>query len=423
MRTVGLIALVILFPALAQAADPPALTTYTMSHDTIYPAATVESGLATVTTIDTAFSEPVKVSIKIMPASGAMVKSLYTSSSVTNPAPKIWDGTNAAGARVDDGTYTVLISATSVATGLSMTDSSKTITVAAPPSDPVPSGDSSVATSTADAAPVPPHSSSGPPEYLPIPALRIVTSGDRTVSSGADIPFTAAVYDGKGNKRDDALVTWSFGDGMRKTGASVFHAFYDPGEYVAVVHASTPDGGNELSEIVVTVKDARIRITSVSSRGIALSNSDSRALDVSLWRLVMGGQEFKIPEDTQILAGHTILFPSQVIELPTADSAFLLYPSGEVAAAYPPLPQPSAGTTSYEQVQAVEPIISPKTNVQAYENAVNAPTAANELAAVGAASDAESSVPVSRVAGLFKSPWTLGFLGVVALAGGAFILL
>ena len=210
---------------------------------------------------------------------------------------------------------------------------------------------------------------------------------------------------------------------MRKTGASVFHAYYDPGEYVAVVHASTPDGGNELSEIVVTVKDASIKIAAVTSRGIALTNNDSRTLDVSLWRLAMGGQEFKIPEDTQILAGHTILFPSQVIELPTADSAFLLYPSGEVAAAYPPLPQPSAHAASYEQVQAVEPIISPKTNVQAYENAVNAPTAANELAAVGAALGAESPAPVSRAAGIFRSPWTLGFLGIVALAGGAFIFL
>ena len=168
-------------------------------------------------------------------------------------------------------------------------------------------------------------SSGALPEYIPIPTLRIITGGDRTVSSGADTAFTAIVYDGKGNKRDDALVTWSFGDGIRNVGASVFHKYYDPGEYLAVVHVTTSsDGGNALAEVVVTVKDAGIKIVSISSRGITLTNNDSRTLDLSFWRLSMGGEEFKIPEDTLILAGRSILFPSQIIELPLADTASLL---------------------------------------------------------------------------------------------------
>ncbi|MDP2665461.1 MAG: helix-hairpin-helix domain-containing protein [bacterium] len=262
--------------------------------------------------------------------------------------------------------------------------------------------------------------------YLPIPMLRIVTSGSRTVSSGAETAFTAAVYDSKGNKRDDALVRWSFGDGMQRAGASVFHKYYDPGEYLAIVHATTADGGDALAEMVVTVKDASIKIASVSSRGITLINNDSRTLDLSLWRLSMGGQEFKIPENTQILAGRTILFPSQVIELPTAQSALLLYPSGEVAAAYPAIaaiqnPQPSSGTVSYKKVSEVEPILSARANDQVHENAVGAPAAETELAAAGAA--LSSPAPTSRAMGIFKSPWTLGFLGVVALAGSVFIFL
>lgn len=277
-------------------------------------------------------------------------------------------------------------------------------------------------------------SGGGPTEYLPIPMLRIVIGGDRVVSSGADVPFTAVVYDGKGNKRDDALVIWSFGDGMRRTGASVFHAYYDPGEYIAVVRVSTPDGGNTLNEIIVTVKDASIKITSVTSRGIALTNNDSRTLDVSLWRLSMGGKEFKIPEDTQILAGRTILFPSQVIELPAASSASLLYPNGEVAATYPgaitatvPSSQPFIPQTSFNKMQTVEspavsivePITSAKTNIQEDEKAVLAPAAATELAAAGAALPPDNS----RASRIFKSPWTLGFLGIIALAGSAFIFL
>ncbi len=419
MRIAGFLILAIFLPAFAQAA-PPTLTAYTISHDTLYPSATTESGLATTTSIDIAFSESVKASIKILSSSGSMIKSLYSSSGVINPAPKVWDGTNTAGAFAADGTYTILISATSTATGLSMVDSSKTITVAT--SDTTSSDESGAAPLAA--------ASGSPPEYIPVPALRIFASGNRTVSSGADTPFVAVVYDGKGNRRDEALVRWSFGDGMQRTGASVLHAYYDPGEYVAIVHVTTSDGGDARSEMIVTVKNAGIRIVSVSPRGITLANDDSRTLDLSLWRLAMGGREFKIPADTQILAGRTILFPSRVIDLPITDSAALLYPSGEVASAYSKVPavshpQPPAPVVSYKQIQTVDPIISTRTNVQPHDEEVRAPAAPIELGAAGAALSPDKSVPAAdtKLSGLFRSPWTLSFLGVMALAGGAFILL
>src|SRR3989344_9154331 len=130
MRIVGLFALAIFFPAFAHADSPPTLTTYTVSYGTIYPSATARAGLATTTSIDTAFSEQVKASIKIISSSDTLIKSLYTSSSVTNPTPKIWNGTNDSGALVSNGTYTILVSATSTATSLTMTDLSKTVVVA-----------------------------------------------------------------------------------------------------------------------------------------------------------------------------------------------------------------------------------------------------------------------------------------------------
>lgn len=298
-----------------------------------------------------------------------------------------------------------------------------------PDSDPAPPDAADVASTTPPAAA--PSSGSGSPEYIPIPVLRIVTGGNRTISSGADVPFTAAVYDGKGNKRDDALVTWSFGDGMQRTGTSVFHAYYDPGEYSAVVHATTSDGGEVFNELLITVKNAGIKISAISSRGIILANDDSRTLDLSFWKLSMGGQEFKIPERTQILAGHTILFPSRVIELPIADSALLLYPSGEVAALYPAsTAQLSTASASLPIVQKVEPIISTKANVRTDEKQVIAPTAATELAAVGAALSPQSKATpalappsASSTRSILSSPWTLGFIGTVILAAGAFILL
>ncbi len=286
---------------------------------------------------------------------------------------------------------------------------------------------SSVAASTTESASIV-HSSLGVPEYLPIPTLRIVSGGNRTLSSGADVAFSAAVYDSKSNKRDDAIITYAFGDGMRRTGASVFHRYYSSGEYVVVVHATTADGGDALAENIITVQDANIKITSVTPRGITLANSGTRTLDLSFWRLSEGGQEFTIPADTQILAGRTILFPSQVIELPIASSASLLFPSGEVAARFPEgaisvaaSVQPSAPGMSFNEKQTVEPALSKGVSGTAHEiTAVRAPAAATELAAAGAALPASST---SRATGIFKSPWALSFLGVVALAGTAFILL
>lgn len=288
-----------------------------------------------------------------------------------------------------------------------------TVGNSSPPSTP----DSTSSTSTPTVATTTPTTSSSggtPPEYIPIPTLRIVTSGNKTVSAGADTPFTVSVYDGKGNKRDDALVVWSFGDGMKRTGASVFHKYYYPGEYIVVVRASTSDGGDETSESVVVVKDASINIISVSERGITLANGDTRTLDLSLWRLSIGGKEFKIPEDTLLLAGRTTLFPSQVTGLSIDSSASLLYPSGEIAATYPA--QPSAQQTSFNEVQKVEPITSIKKNVQVYEKAVIAPSA------VFATETAEgAALPENNKRSIFSSPWFLGLIGVVALAGVAFI--
>lgn len=285
-----------------------------------------------------------------------------------------------------------------------------------------------------------PASSTGnaSPEYMPIPALRIIADGDRTVSSGADTAFVAAVYDGKGNRRDDALVTWTFGDGMQSTSARVFHRYYYPGAYIVVVHATTSDGGEARKEISLTAKDAGIRITAVSTQGIELKNEDTRTLDLSFWRLSAGGKEFKLPEGTQILHGSSVIFPSQVTGIPLAGAASLLYPSGEIAAEYPASSvrageQPSAPPASYKEVQKVEQITSTKGNDNPHDEAVIAPAPADSTVGAGAALDGIVKAPAPAAAALaedagegtkvLKSPWTFGLLGVVMLAGGAFILL
>ncbi len=383
-------------------------------------------------------NNPIQVKLDF-PSIGLLLDSSFSLTGTSTALGIIVDGVN-----ISPTTYTPLASASNLGDSLQLVSGNWTAAT------PTPGTYAGASTSSDSPAPstAAVSSSAAPPEYMPIPILRILTDGDRTVSSGADAAFTSTVYDSKGNRRDEALVKWSFGDGMQRTGANVFHSFYDPGEYIVTVRATTSDGGDARSDIVVTVKSASIRIASVSPRGITLANDDSRTLDLSLWRLAMGGQEFKIPADTQILAGRTVLFPSQIIELPVTDSAQLLYPSGEVAAAYPktmmvqslsstPVPQGdrqlSAPEVSYEKVQAVgnrkaSPTVGTEVTIQKNEEAVTAPREVTNSSTPRGATLLAASAEASPSANpgfpsLFRSPWTLSFLGVMALAGGAFILL
>jgi len=85
----------------------------------------------------------------------------------------------------------------------------------------------------------------------------------------------------------------------------------------------------------------------------------------------------------------------------------------------PPQPQPSVPVTSSKKVQAVapiSPIIKQTTNIQQNDEAVIAPTTSVEPVVVGAVARTHAKNPL-------YSPWTLGLLGVIVVAGGVFIFL
>ena len=126
--------------ALPVAAQAVALTTYSVVPSTIYPSGA--GALASTTTITLGFSSRVKVSVKAISASGTSVKTIYSSTGVTNPDPKLWDGTDSSGAVVAPGIYTIQVAATSTATSTdALFDQSKTVTIALAPSLPEPAPD------------------------------------------------------------------------------------------------------------------------------------------------------------------------------------------------------------------------------------------------------------------------------------------
>lgn len=235
-----------------------------------------------------------------------------------------------------------------------------------------------------------------------------------------------------------AHIVWGFGDGSSAEGSTVEKTYRYAGTYLVVVTA-TDEKIVARDEFIVTVRPARVRILEIPDTGIMVTNETNERLDLSGWALFADRGSFRVPDGTVILPNAQVLFSSAITKLPTAPEVTLAYPGGGIAARYAVSPEPiaatasvsaldaqlSSRTASYEQVQKVEPIISVKENVPEYAEAVGAPAAANELAAAGAALPSIEAAPTlkTRTAGIFKSPWTLGFLGVVILAGSAFILL
>ena len=101
--------------------DPPTLKTYTITNTTITPPQTTD--------IDVEFSERVSATIKIEDTVGNLIKQLYSSSGVTDPTPKTWDGTYTNGTTVPDGMYIVNVTGVNTTTGLSVINTSEAITV------------------------------------------------------------------------------------------------------------------------------------------------------------------------------------------------------------------------------------------------------------------------------------------------------
>lgn len=264
--------------------------------------------------------------------------------------------------------------------------------------------------------------------YVPPPPELLIEAGDnRAAQLEVPVHFSARVTTKGGAVDPSAQVSWSFGDGSSSSGSAAEKVYRYAGTYLVTVTAS--DGAAQAhDELVVTVTPAKVRLLPVSGDGITVVNDAEERLDLSGWRLMSDTGSFRIPDGMIILPASSVLLPFAVTNLPFASDATLLYPDGVVAArsvalasgTEVQLPEP---IQSSNVVQTVESVPSTSISGTAHENtAVSAPRAETEIAALGAAlPTAEASS--SRISGLFRSPWTLSFLGLMTLAGGAFILL
>ncbi len=278
--------------------------------------------------------------------------------------------------------------------------------------------------------------------YTPPPTtLTLELFGTEKAVLNVSIPLIARLTTKSGTIDSSAQVTWSFGDGSSAVGTNVEKTYRYPGTYLVTVLASDGEA-RAREEMTIKVTSALVRISTITSDGIIVANDSLNRLDLSGWRLRTDTGLFRIPDGMTILPQANVLFPFTIMNMPVTFSATLTYPSGGTAAQYPSaqtavstdpgsalsLPaetQLPASGPGYTSVQEVESISSKTTSVTKHEEPAIAPTATSEPVAVGAPATAEqvAAVATAPATGIFRSPWTLSFMGLLAIAGGVFIFL
>jgi competence protein ComEA len=268
-------------------------------------------------------------------------------------------------------------------------------------------------------------SGSGSASYVAPPsAITIRVQGAAQALLNVPYALSARVTDKNGTLDSIAHIVWSFGDGSSGEGNTIEKTYRYPGTYLVVVTARDGDAVAE-DDLSVTVLPAQVRMTAVSGEGITLTNESDSRLDLSLWRLVADTGSFRMPLGTMLLPHASVLFASAVTNLPVSLEAMLLFPDGRIATRFAPaVAQPFVPAARSISVQEVEPIIRTSVNTQAHEETVVAPAAVPEPGtAAGAVVPPQPAAAAKASPNIFRSPWTYGLLGILTMAGGAFILL
>lgn len=283
------------------------------------------------------------------------------------------------------------------------------------------------ATTTTEDTMTPQTSIGGNPLVLTapiVPKIYLSAGPGRIVSVGATVPYSARVYDDAGTIRHDVNIVWSFGDGETMSGREVEHVFVHPGTYLVVVHASS--GASQVST-ALTVEAVRplVEIVASNETGITLYNSSSGILDLSYWKLISGGTTFTFPLFTALLPKKQVTFPVSVTGLTaTSSTPSLLFPNGKTVTTFA-TSSPGIDTVAEPVIPLVQPFSLP-TGIQEVE-AVAPPVSTNASTTYGPQSLAPSAPATSGAlgasVGLFKSPWTASFFGLLVAAGTILVIL
>jgi hypothetical protein len=238
-----------------------------------------------------------------------------------------------------------------------------------------------------------------------------ITAQTKTVSVGAATTFAGRVWGLKKEPIENARMVWAFGDGASAEGTSVSHTYYYPGEYTAILDASSGYyAASDRVRIVAVVPTLALTTGGDEAHSfITLENRGSNELDLSGWQIMAQEKTFTIPKSTFIGARKTLTFASEVTGLatPQGSSASLRFPNGTAATLQGEVKAMSANK---------EPIVEAGEVLQAHSPRVPAPA---QTASVLAALDdvSEPLTPASQESYLWMWYTGVAFLAALALFG------
>ena len=255
------------------------------------------------------------------------------------------------------------------------------------------------------------------------PALMLEIIGDDHAYPNVPLELTLRVRTPKGDDDTFATFSWGFGDGSEGAGKTIRKSYAFPGSYLVTAYSRHGDTVGKAT-LLVHVALATARITSATADGVTIQNDSPDTLDVSEWVIrTADNSSFRIPEHTTLAPKSAVLFPNSITRLFATGHAELYYTDGGLVAAYPEpsaAEKPVATDTGLQERQATSPapIISPSRASHAIEPVI-APAGAASAAPAGASTS--GALPV--VGASMGSPWIVGFLGVVMVAGAALLIL
>lgn len=305
----------------------------------------------------------------------------------------------------------------------------------------------------ADFQPIVESDPEDPPDETPPPVTTSTSSSPPTVTykiepqiftqinplidtpiAGADFPFGASSYGLLKEPLQNEKYIWSFGDGARKEGQNVLHAFQYPGDYVITLEVVS--GKNTATDrIKIKAISSGIFIADVSEdvtdSFIEISNPSKYELNLSWWRLRVDNNFWMFPKNTIMLPNNQLKLSSRVTSLfPRGNSIIqLLYPNGSVAFEYVreiiPVSQSSSVVQKTQVVPVVQAQISNKTQTASIQDAVQKPSV-NPSVEVGppqigdlsllSTSSQQTSEPESEESNDIFNKWTMSLAGVISLA-------
>lgn len=179
----------------------------------------------------------------------------------------------------------------------------------------------------------------------PTPKLTVRTDMPETSVVGMLVKMNAEAYNTKGQVVK-AGIRWAFGDGASDTGAEVRHAYLEDGSYAVHVSA-TLDGLNDSVVVPIVVRPLSIAISaSDDGKTIIVRNNGEGQIDLTAWKIRVGGQYYIFPDNTFILGNATVKFSqniTKITEVLLSKYVELVNPSGDRVADFHTDPKQSNG--------------------------------------------------------------------------------